>query len=175
MTLWFSPQCHDVGPTAEYHPSEVWLSQNGRMREFFAETSVAFFGRSDFYPFTREALTKHAPDMVALLQRLWQVTAPPPAPTGSLFDARCHYRLTTQWQGDGMSLGIVNDGGANNMPILAKMGSCAGQMWKVSPVGPCPWSAGCAGLRATQPTLDEVAFDFRGVRLTQGARSREPS
>ncbi len=55
--------------------------------EYFAETTEAFFGRNDFFPFTRDDLKKHDPDMVVLLGRLWGVPpAPkaevPPAPPG---------------------------------------------------------------------------------------------
>ncbi len=49
------------------------------------------------------------------------------------FDARCYYRLTTLWQGEGMSLDIVNDGKDNNVPILARTDNPAGQMWKLTP------------------------------------------
>jgi|GEM_PF-5965432 len=31
----------------------------------------AFFGTNDFFPFTREELEKHDPEMVKLLQRVW--------------------------------------------------------------------------------------------------------
>jgi len=105
-------------------------------REYFAETTEALFGRNDFYPFTRDELAKHDPSMSALLQRLWQLTAP--APVASAFDTRCSYRLTTVWRGDGLSLDIVNDGKANNTPILAKTGNYSGQMWKLARVSPCP-------------------------------------
>lgn len=77
--------------------------------------------------------------MAALVQRVWQVTAPLPAPApppapptaGSPFNANanCYYRLTTQWQGDGMSLDIFYDGKSNNVPILAKTGHFSGQLW----------------------------------------------
>lgn len=40
-------------------------------REYFAESSEAYFGRNDFYPFTREELAKHDPEMCKLLERLW--------------------------------------------------------------------------------------------------------
>lgn len=40
-------------------------------REYFAETTEAFFGRNDFFPFVREELEKHDAPMAALLQRLW--------------------------------------------------------------------------------------------------------
>src|SRR5205823_1735015 len=40
-------------------------------QEYFAESTEAFFSRNDFFPFTREELKKHDPEMFALLQRLW--------------------------------------------------------------------------------------------------------
>ena len=51
--------------------------------EYFAETTEAYFGRNDFFPFTRAELKKHDPDMFELLGKLWQVAAGPtpvPAP-----------------------------------------------------------------------------------------------
>ena len=39
--------------------------------EYFAETSEAFFGINDFYPFNRSELQKHDPDMDSLLEKLW--------------------------------------------------------------------------------------------------------
>ncbi len=39
--------------------------------EYFAETTEAFFGRNDFFPFTREELQRHDPEMCALLEKLW--------------------------------------------------------------------------------------------------------
>ena len=39
--------------------------------EYFAETTEAFFGRNDFYPFNREELHKHDPEMEKLLERFW--------------------------------------------------------------------------------------------------------
>lgn len=40
-------------------------------KEYFAECSEAFFTRNDFFPFTREELQKHDPEVFALLERLW--------------------------------------------------------------------------------------------------------
>lgn len=40
-------------------------------QEYFAEGTEAFFGRNDFYPFTREDLLKEDPGMHRLLRRLW--------------------------------------------------------------------------------------------------------
>ena len=42
-------------------------------KEYFAETSEAFFGTNDFFPFNRQQLQKHDPDMHQLLSELWQV------------------------------------------------------------------------------------------------------
>ena len=42
-------------------------------QEYFAETSEAFFSKNDFYPFTREELSKHDPGMAELLRDLWGV------------------------------------------------------------------------------------------------------
>ncbi|MCU0713692.1 MAG: PQQ-binding-like beta-propeller repeat protein, partial [Pirellula sp.] len=42
--------------------------------EYFAETTEAYFFRNDFYPFTREELRRHDPEMYALLEKLWGVS-----------------------------------------------------------------------------------------------------
>ncbi len=42
-------------------------------QEYFAETTEAFFTRNDFYPFTRDELEQHDPEMFALLAKLWGV------------------------------------------------------------------------------------------------------
>jgi len=40
-------------------------------KEYFAETTEAFFGQNDFFPFNRVELQKHDPEMYRLLQRAW--------------------------------------------------------------------------------------------------------
>ena len=50
-------------------------------QEYFAESTEAFFGRNDFFPFTREELRRHDPEMAKLLERVW--TAPVPAARAS--------------------------------------------------------------------------------------------
>ena len=40
--------------------------------EYFAEATEAFFGTNDFYPFTRDELKEHDPDMYWLLDAIWQ-------------------------------------------------------------------------------------------------------
>lgn len=42
--------------------------------EYFAETSEAYFFRNDFFPFTREELRRHDPEMYTLLEKLWGVS-----------------------------------------------------------------------------------------------------
>ena len=51
--------------------------------EYFAETTEAYFGRNDFFPFTREELQKHDPEMFELLGKLWQVSAARTPPKAS--------------------------------------------------------------------------------------------
>jgi dipeptidyl-peptidase-4 len=45
-------------------------------KEYFAETTEAFFSRNDFFPFTREELRAHDPRMFGLLEALWGVASP---------------------------------------------------------------------------------------------------
>ena len=44
--------------------------------EYFAETTEAFFSRNDFFPFTRDELKQHDPEMFKLLEQLWSPTVP---------------------------------------------------------------------------------------------------
>ena len=46
-------------------------------QEYFAETTEAFFTRNDFFPYTRDELQRHDPEMVELLIKLWGVEAKP--------------------------------------------------------------------------------------------------
>jgi len=41
--------------------------------EYFAETTEAFFGTNDFYPFVRAELRQHDPQTYQLLERLWEL------------------------------------------------------------------------------------------------------
>ena len=43
-------------------------------REYFSESTEAYFGQNDFYPFTRSDLLQEDPDMAALLTQLWGVS-----------------------------------------------------------------------------------------------------
>jgi hypothetical protein len=44
-------------------------------REYFAECTEAFFGHNDFFPYTREQLKEHDPEMFALLEKVWNLPA----------------------------------------------------------------------------------------------------
>jgi len=43
-------------------------------QEYFAETSEAYFSRNDFFPFNRDELQRHDPEMYALLEKLWGIS-----------------------------------------------------------------------------------------------------
>jgi len=45
-------------------------------KEYFAETTEAFFSRNDFFPFTRDQLRAHDPRMFGVLEAAWGVTQP---------------------------------------------------------------------------------------------------
>ena len=48
--------------------------------EYFAESTEAFFGRNDFFPYDKAELKEHDPEMFALLNELWNLkTRPEPA------------------------------------------------------------------------------------------------
>ena len=42
-------------------------------KEYFAESTEAFLGTNDFYPFVRAELKEHDPGMYALLEKIWGV------------------------------------------------------------------------------------------------------
>jgi dipeptidyl-peptidase-4 len=44
-------------------------------KEYFAETSEAFFGQNDFFPFNRGDLHRHDPEMERLLEKLWEASS----------------------------------------------------------------------------------------------------
>jgi hypothetical protein len=39
--------------------------------EYFSETTEAFFGQNDFFPYDRKELEAHDPEMVAVLKKVW--------------------------------------------------------------------------------------------------------
>ena len=40
-------------------------------KEYFAESTEAYFGVNDFYPFVRAELKEHDPKMFAVLEKIW--------------------------------------------------------------------------------------------------------
>jgi hypothetical protein len=42
-------------------------------QEYFAELSEAYFGRNDYFPFTREDLRGHDPEGFAMIEAVWGV------------------------------------------------------------------------------------------------------
>ena len=40
-------------------------------KEYFAESTEAYFGVNDFYPFVRAELNEHDPAMFTLLEKIW--------------------------------------------------------------------------------------------------------
>ncbi|MGB0578434.1 MAG: sulfatase-like hydrolase/transferase, partial [Limisphaerales bacterium] len=53
------------------YESQKAYAMNNQM-EYFAETTEAYFGENDFYPFNRADLKKHDPKMFELLGKLWE-------------------------------------------------------------------------------------------------------
>ena len=49
-------------------------------REYFAESTEAYFGTNDYYPFTRAELNKHDPGMHRLLAEIWGIPPNPKDP-----------------------------------------------------------------------------------------------
>ena len=52
------------------HKAKSYAMSNHK--EYFAETTEAFFSTNDIYPFNKEDLKKHDPDMFTLLEQVWQ-------------------------------------------------------------------------------------------------------
>lgn len=44
--------------------------------EYFAECTEAYFGKNDYYPFTRAELKEFDPEGYALIEKLWKITPP---------------------------------------------------------------------------------------------------
>ncbi len=57
------------------HLDKAYAMTNAK--EYFAECSESLFSRNDFYPFTREELKQHDPEIYALLEKLWGVNPKP--------------------------------------------------------------------------------------------------
>jgi arylsulfatase A-like enzyme len=60
---------YDKVARKNYEPQEAYAMSN--QMEYFAETTEAYFGENDFYPFNRADLKEHDPGMSQLLGKLW--------------------------------------------------------------------------------------------------------
>jgi hypothetical protein len=60
---------YDKVARKNYEPQEAYAMNN--QMEYFAETTEAYFGENDYYPFNRSDLKKHDPKMHDLLKKLW--------------------------------------------------------------------------------------------------------
>ena len=50
-------------------PEKAYAMTNPQ--EYFAESTEAFFGQNDFFPFVRSELEKHDPTITAILKKVW--------------------------------------------------------------------------------------------------------
>jgi len=63
--------------SGKYEKVLIWTGHVGRHyamtdhKEYFAESTEAFFGTNDIYPFVKAELKQHDPAMYALLAELW--------------------------------------------------------------------------------------------------------
>jgi hypothetical protein len=57
----------DAGGRSSHGPAYAMTDH----KEYFAEGTEAFFSRNDFFPFTREELKRHDPELHALLTEIW--------------------------------------------------------------------------------------------------------
>ncbi|MEY3173428.1 MAG: hypothetical protein RLZZ436_1342 [Planctomycetota bacterium] len=89
--------------------------------EYFAECSEAFFSTNDFFPFNREQLEKHDPQMFALLRTLWQ--------TAEADQSAQNSAAWQDWKYSGSIWLLTTPEGANlpadvqltNFPVLVKI------------------------------------------------------
>jgi hypothetical protein len=100
------------GPYNSHHPGVWW---NGTQWTVFNQDRIAIPDGSGFN------IISFSPKVAVV-------------PVNTEIDPSESYRLTTQWQGEGKSLDILNDG-TNNHPWLGNSGPYSGQYWKLTPVG----------------------------------------
>lgn len=80
--------------------------------EYFAESSEAYFSTNDFFPFTREQLAQHDPEMFALLHTLWSTAPAQPEKTTAAQDSL--------WKHSG-SIWILTTADGANLPASAQV------------------------------------------------------
>jgi hypothetical protein len=91
--------------------------------EYFAECSEAFFSTNDFFPFTREQLVRHDPEMFALLKTLWGEPAATSQPTSTTKGPVKVFILAGQSNMEGhgfIAADPKRNGGKGSLEYLAK-------------------------------------------------------
>ena len=74
---------HTLRPEGE--PRRAYAATN--QQEYFAELTEAYFGRNDYFPFTREDLVRHDPAGTAAVVALWFGETPPESSDAGTKDA----------------------------------------------------------------------------------------
>ncbi len=86
------------------------------LKEYFAETSEAFFGENDFYPFNRAELEKHDPRMAKVLRKVWYQFDPA---TGQNKSNTSDYKVTSPPAALKLDPFYAKYVSANGYPIVA--------------------------------------------------------
>ncbi len=73
LTLQHAKQKKLYGPVLHINKKSRQSYARTNPMEYFAESSEAFFGTNDFYPFVRSELKQYDPQMHDLVERLWGV------------------------------------------------------------------------------------------------------
>lgn len=137
--------------------------------EYFAECSEAFFSTNDFFPFTREQLKKHDPEMFALLTTLW---------SGEADKAKTADRPTTKenadyraWKHSGSLWLLTTPEGAElpadarveQFPVLVRLHRDFFDFAQAKPNGD--------DLRFSSSTGERLAFQIEGWDAAKGVAS----
>ncbi|TWU48704.1 hypothetical protein Poly51_46050 [Rubripirellula tenax] len=91
-------------------------------KEYFAESSEAFFGKNDFYPFDRAQLKKHDPGMFEVLTEVWELGDRRPVARQPSTDQSSKYRVETPPASLGVKSFYRKYVDANGYPIVASAG-----------------------------------------------------
>ncbi len=131
--------------------------------EYFAECSEAFFSTNDFFPFTREQLAKHDPEMFDLLKTLWSANAEAkPTKTAANYQDWKHsgsiWLLTTP---DGANLPA--DVSVEQFPVLVRLYRDLFDFTQAKPHG--------EDLRVTSNTGEPLAFQIDHWDAARGVAS----
>ena len=73
LALEHAKQKKKYGPVLHINEKSRQAYAGTNPMEYFAESTEAFFGTNDFYPFVRSELNQYDPEMHELLKRIWGV------------------------------------------------------------------------------------------------------